>query len=124
MIPQAGSDGGQKIPDPVLGTSFIAPSPSVCTQTYLFLYLNSEEEAKNANKYVKSLFFRFLVSLRKITQHATKSTYTWVPIQNFTSASDIDWSVPIPEIDKQLYAKYKLSADEINFIETAIKPME
>ena len=124
MIPQAGSDGGQKIPDPVLGTSFIAPSPSVCTQTYLFLYLNSEEEAKNANKYVKSLFFRFLVSLRKITQHATKSTYTWVPIQNFTSASDIDWSVPIPEIDKQLYAKYKFSADEISFIENAIKPME
>ena len=124
MIPQAGSDGGQRIPDPVLGTTFITSSPSVCTQTYLFLYLDSEEEAINANKYVKSLFFRFLVSLRKITQHATKSTYTWVPMQDFTSAIDIDWSVSIPEIDQQLYKKYGLSADEINFIETAIKPME
>ena len=124
MIPQAGSDGGQRIPDSVLGTTFITSSPSVCTQTYLFLYFDSEEEAVNANKYVKSLFFRFLVSLRKITQHATKSTYTWVPMQDFTSASDIDWSVSISEIDQQLYKKYGLSTDEINFIETAIKPME
>lgn len=124
MIPQAGSDGGQKIPDPVLGSSFTTPSPSVCTQTYLFIYLDSLEKSTNANKYVKTLFFRFLISLRKITQHATRSTYMWVPMQDFTANSDIDWSKSIPEIDQQLYKKYNLTEEEISFIESMIKPME
>lgn len=124
MIPQAGSDGGQRIPDPVLGSCFVAPSPSVCTQTFLFIYTNSKDEATNISRYVKTKFFRFFVSLRKITQHATRSTYLWVPQQKFSSISDIDWSKSIEDIDKQLYAKYGLTEDEIAFIESMIKPME
>ena len=46
------------------------------------------------------------------------------PLQDFTSASDIDWSKPIPEIDQQLYAKYGLDPEEIAFIEAKVKPME
>ena len=114
MVPQAGSDGGQKIPDSVLGTSFIAASPSVCTQTYLFFYVDSEEEANSINSYVHTKFFRFLVSLRKITQHATRSTYTWVPEQKW----DSEWT------DKELYIKYGLTEEEIAFIESMIKPMD
>jgi site-specific DNA-methyltransferase (adenine-specific) len=114
MVPQAGSDGGQRIPAPVLGTSFITASPSVCTQTYLFFYIDSKMEAKNLNCYVQTKFFRFLVSLRKITQHATRSTYTWVPQQKW----DKLWT------DEKLYAKYGLTDDEIAFIESMIRPMD
>jgi len=114
MVPQAGSDGGQKIPDPVLGTSFVVASPSVCTQTYLFFYVDSEAEANSINSYINTRFFRFLVSLRKITQHATRSTYTWVPQQKW----DEPWT------DEKLYAKYGITEDEIAFIESMIRPME
>jgi len=54
----------------------------------------------------------------------TRDTYSDTPMQDFSENSDIDWSKSVPEIDKQLYAKYKLSPDEISFIETMIKPME
>ena len=114
LIPKAGSDGGQKIPDVVLGTPQIAGNPSVCTQTYLFFYTDTQEKAINIEKYLKTKFFRFLVSLRKITQDATKSTYTWVPKQDFS----IEWK------DDDLYQKYKLSSDEIDYIEYLIKAMD
>lgn len=114
LIPEAGSDGGQKIPDPVVGSCMVAPSPSVCTQTYLFLYCDSKMEAENIQSYFKTKFFRFLVSLRKITQHATRSTYTWVPTQDFSKS----WT------DAELYEKYALTKEEITFIESMIKPME
>lgn len=114
MVPQAGSDGGKKIPDPVLGTSFIAPSPSVCTQTYLFFFTDTQISAQNIQTYVNTKFCRFLISLRKITQHATRSTYTWVPQQDFSK----------PWTDEELYAKYGLTDEEIAFIESMIKPME
>ncbi len=123
LIPKAGSDGGKKIPDVVLGKPLVAENPSVCTQSYLFFFVNSKNEAISIEKYLRSKFLRFLVSLRKMTQDATKSTYTWVPIQDFTENSDIDWNNSIPEIDKQLYQKYNLSEGEIEFIESMIKPM-
>lgn len=62
-------------------------------------------------------------SLAKASQDATAKTYRFVPLQDFTENSDIDWSKLIPEIDAQLYKKYGLSADEINFIEKMIRPM-
>lgn len=68
-------------PAMVLGNSFIAESPSVCTQTYLFFYVASKKQAESLQSYLNTRFFRFLVSLRKITQHATRATYTWVPQQ-------------------------------------------
>ena len=114
LVPQAGSDGGQKIPDRVLGAPFIAPSPSVCTQTYLFFYLSSRGEAENLESYLRTKFFRFLVSLRKLTQHATRSTYLWVPMQDFSK----EWT------DEELYDKYGLSENERSYIETTIKSMD
>lgn len=123
LIPKAGSDGGKKIPDVVLGKPLLADNPSVCTQSYLFFYVDSKEESINIEKYLKSKFLRFLVSLRKMTQDATKSTYTWVPLQDFTTNSDIDWSQSVSEIDQQLYKKYKLNEEEIVFVESMIKPM-
>ncbi len=114
LIPQAGSDGGKKIPDIVLGKPLIVPSPSVCTQSYLFFFTESELTAINIETYLITRFFRFLVSLRKITQHATRSTYTWIPMQDFSE----------PWTDEKLYRKYGLTEDEIAFIESMIRPMD
>ncbi len=121
FIPEASGSGSDPI---VLGIPEYAPPPSICSQSYLYVAFTDENAAKNFIAYLKTKFFRVLVSACKISQHTSNKVYRFVPIQDFTSASDIDWSVSIPEIDQKLYKKYGLSADEINFIETAIKPME
>ena len=74
-------------------------------------------------KYIKTKFFRTMVGILKTTQHST-TTYKYVPIQDFTPESDIDWSKSIEEVDKQLYGKYNLSDKEIAFIEEKVRPME
>ncbi|HEU4833150.1 MAG TPA: Eco57I restriction-modification methylase domain-containing protein [Pyrinomonadaceae bacterium] len=113
MVPAAYGERGTR-PATVLGPSFIAGSPSVCTQTYLFFYVDSKKKANSINSYLRTRFFRFLVSLRKITQHATRSTYRWVPQQSW----DRTWT------DEALYQKYKLTKEDIAFIESRIRPME
>ena len=100
--------------DLVLGPSLIAPPPSVCTQSFLFFFVDSREESESVQSYYSTRFFRFLVSLRKISQHATHSTYQWVPIQSW----DRTWT------DAELYEKYEISRDEIAHIEALIRPME
>ena len=109
MVPAAYGERGTR-PATVLGPSLIAESPSVCTQTYLFFYVGSERKARSLNSYLRT---RFLVSLRKITQHATRSTYTWVPQQSW----DRTWT------DEALYMKYGLSKEDIAFIESMVRPM-
>jgi site-specific DNA-methyltransferase (adenine-specific) len=113
MVPAAYGERGTR-PATVLGPSFIAGSPSVCTQTYLFFYVGSKNEADSLNSYLRTRLFRFLVSLRKITQHATRSTYTWVPQQVWNRT----WT------DEALYKQYSLTKDEIAFIESMVRPME
>lgn len=113
MVPAAYGERGTR-PATVLGPSFIVGSPSVCTQTYLFFYVGSKKEANSLNSYLRTRFFRFLVSLRKITQHATRSTYTWVPQQVW----DRTWT------DEALYEKYSLTKGEIAFIESRIRPID
>ena len=81
-------------------------------------------QADNILKYLKSRFARVLLGILKITQDNNPDTWNYVPIQDFSYSSDIDWSKSIPEIDKQLYAKYNLDETEIAFIESMIKPME
>ena len=114
FIPEAGSDGGQKIPDSVLGKPWTGKPDSVCTQTFLAFWAESEFEALSIESYYRTKFFRHLVSLRKITQHALRSTYTWVPQQSW----DQEWT------DEKLYKKYGLTKDEIAFIESMIRPMD
>lgn len=65
-----------------------------------------------------------MVGIRKNDQGAGKNIYKFVPLQDFTEHSDIDWSKSTAEIDQQLYRKYNLSDNEIAFIEKMIKPME
>ncbi|HIV54268.1 MAG TPA: Eco57I restriction-modification methylase domain-containing protein [Candidatus Anaerobiospirillum stercoravium] len=121
MVPEASSDGGQKIPDSVLGSTFIAPCPSVCTQTYLFFYCASEAEAHRIQSYIKTRFFRFMVSLRKLTQHAPRGSYIWVPQQDFSEQSQFDWDSSTAELEQALYDKYQLSTEERAYIERMVK---
>jgi site-specific DNA-methyltransferase (adenine-specific) len=114
LVPKAGSDGGQKIPDSVLGKPWLSPPPSVATQTFLAFCVSSEAEAQSVESYYRTKFFRHLVSLRKLTQDALRPMYLWIPIQ----AWDRQWT------DKALYKKYKLTAQEIDYIESVIKPMD
>ena len=80
-------------------------------------------KSENLRKYLTTKFTRFQHSLAKASQDATSKTFRFVPVQNFTENSDIDWSKSTQEIDKQLYTKYKLTNEEIEFIESMIKPM-
>lgn len=107
-----------------IGKPFYGFPMTCCSETYLVIYpCDSEEEMINVAIYLRTKFLRFLVLLKKNTQHATSKVYSLVPLQDFTSDSDIDWSKSVSEIDRQLYAKYNLSDEEIAFIESMIKPM-
>ena len=75
-------------------------------------------------KYIKTKFARVMLGTLKVTQDNPRETWQNIPMQDFTSSSDIDWSKPIPQIDQQLYAKYNLTPEEIQFIETNVKAME
>ncbi len=114
LVPKAGSDGGQKIPDSVLGKPWLSPPPSACTGSFLAIPADSEAAARSIQSYYATKFFRFLVSLRKITQDAFSHMYSWVPVQ----AWDRQWT------DKALYKKYGLIKEEISYVESVIRPMD
>lgn len=113
LIPAAGFES-QILPTLVLSSIRRASNPSACTQTYLFLAATSEAEADSMDSYVETRFFRFLVWLRKVSQHATRSTYTWVPQQSW----DRLWT------DVDLYEKYDITEHEQAFIESLIRPIK
>lgn len=95
------------------------------TQTFFSMgSFDTELEASNLEKYLKTKFSRCMLSVLKKTQDITPYKWKYVPLQNFTSKSDIDWNVSISNIDRQLYKKYGLSPEEIEFIETHVKEME
>lgn len=104
------------------GTAILESPKVISTETFLSIgYFKTIKEAENALKYIKTKFARALLSLLKITQDITPEKWKYVPHQDFTDSSDIDWSKSISKIDQQLYQKYDLSPEEINFIETHIK---
>jgi len=113
VLTPSGYDGGQKIPYIVLGKPWICPPPSVSTQTFLAFFVESENEALCLESYYRTKFFRFLVSIRKITQNGFRSTYQFVPQQTWDKA----WT------DEDLYKKYKLNKEEADYIEYMIRPM-
>ena len=85
---------------------------------------DTKEEAQSLQKYMMTKFLRYMISIVKASQNVTQIVYQFVPMQDFTESSDINWNDEISNIDKQLYAKYNLSAEEIAHIEKLIKPME
>ena len=122
VIPTSNGSGklGETISSPVVegpGTGF--------TQTFMCIgRFDSEGEAEAALKYVKSKFCRLLLGVYKNTQDNPPIKWQAIPLQDFTPSSDIDWSRPVPDIDRQLYRKYGLSDEEAEFIETNVREME
>lgn len=118
---QTDKEGRKKI----LSSLDILEPNEICTETYLVVdAFDTKEEAMHLYSYLQSRFVRFLISQLASTQHLSKDKFAYVPIQDFTSSSDINWNASVADIDQQLYRKYGLSADEIAFIEKMIKPME
>ena len=96
-----------------------------CTETFVEIGgWETEEEASACLQYIKTKFFRALVGIIKQTQDASNKVYKYVPIQDFTRNSDIDWSKSVEEIEKQLYEKYNLSEEDIEFIKQNVESMD
>lgn len=103
----------------------IIPPNEGATDTFINIgRFETEGEANALYAYVRTKFFRALLGVKKVTQDNSKSVWNMIPLQDFTSSSDIDWAQSIANIDQQLYKKYNLSDEEINFIETNVKEME
>ena len=103
--------------DFVLGKPFYGEPNSVCSQTYLVIGYNanlSKIECENIISYIKTRFFRYLVGIKKKTQNGPRGVYQFVPLQDFSH----------PWTDEMLYSKYRLSSQEIAFIESMIRPMD
>lgn len=108
----------------VLSQPFLTEPGIGSTETFLSVgFFDTNKENQNCLKFISTKFARTMLGILKTTQDLTPDKWKFVPIQNFTDKSDIDWSAPIKSIDQQLYKKYNLSDEEINFIETNVKEM-
>ena len=117
ILPKANGTGaiGEVLSTPLIGY----------TQSFIsFGSFEEISEAENCMKYIKTKFSRALLGTLKITQDNNKETWANVPLQDFTVDSDIDWSQSIEDIDRQLYRKYGLSQEEIEFIESKVRAMD
>lgn len=121
FLPKVSGNGsfGEVFSDPIVGTP-----GEINTHTFMSIgALETRDEGIALLKYVKTKFARAMLGILKITQHNSNECWKYVPLQDFTPASDIDWSASIADIDRQLYRKYGLTEEEIAFIETKVKEM-
>lgn len=122
VVPASNGSGviGEVLSTPLIGAPLIG-----FTQSFIsFGSFDTDDEASALLSYIKTKFARTMLGTLKITQHNHKGTWVNVPLQDFTSSSDIDWSQSVAGIDVQLYKKYGLSDEEIEFIETHVKEMQ
>lgn len=104
--------------------SIVGERNSVCTETFLNIGpFPTEAEQTNCKKFFDTNFFKILLFFGRGTMQVSQEVFRFVPLQDFTDKSDIDWTQSVADIDRQLYRKYDLSDDEIAFIESMIKPM-
>lgn len=105
----------------VIGKPYLGEPYSACTDSLIPVgKFDTKEEAINLQKYFKTKFLRYLVSILKVSQNVTQIVYKFVPMQNFSKDSDIDWTKGIEEIDEQLFKKYKFTDEEISIIKSRI----
>ncbi len=126
MVPSANGSGaiGEVMSTPLCGTPLCGTPLCGYTQSFIGIgAFETENEANNCLKYIKSKFARTMLGILKITQHNAAPTWRYVPLQDFMSSSDIDWQQSVAEIDVQLYKKYGLDENEISFIESHVKEM-
>ena len=121
LLPFSNGSGelGETLSSPVVAKPFTG-----FTQSFIGIgAFKSSQEADACRKYLHTKFARTLLGVLKVTQHNSKEVWQYVPLQDFTENSDIIWSQSVHEIDQQLYKKYRLSDEEIEFIGSKIKPM-
>lgn len=107
-----------------LASLAVASKQVAHTQSFVSMgNFNTEAEADALAKYLKTKFARALLGILKVTQDVTPRVWGLVPQQDFSSSSNLDWSLPVADIDRQLYAKYGLDDEEIQFIESHVKEM-
>ena len=122
LVPTSNGSGaiGEVLSTPLIGSPLIG-----YTRSFIGIgAFETKDEGEAALKYIKSKFARTMLGILKITQDNNKPTWRYVPLQDFTVNSDIDWSQSVAGIDRQLYAKYGLDEREIEFIETHVKEMK
>lgn len=127
LLPKSNGSGalGEVVPTPLIGEPVIGKVGTGYTQSFISIgAFTAIIEAESCLKYIKTKFVRSMLGVLKVTQDNNKDVWKFVPIQDFSKKSKIDWTKSIFEIDQQLYAKYKLNQDEIDFIEKMIKPMD
>ena len=127
ILPKANGSGaiGEVLSTPVIGYPVIGYPVIGYTETFISVgEFDSLEEAEACLKYIKSKFLRTMLGILKITQDNTKAVWHYIPLQDFTVNSDIDWTQSVVDIDRQLYQKYDLSPEEIAFIETHVREMD
>lgn len=111
----AAYNAGDTYPHQILGRPIVGNIGTCCTETYVVIGpQRTIQESENLVSYINTKFFRFLVMLKKTSQHAAAQVYSFVPIQDFSH----------PWTDEMLYKKYNLTEEEIAFIESMIRPME
>lgn len=126
FVPEANGSGtlGGIRPTQILCKPLISKPFIGSTQTFISIgCFKAREEAEACFKYVKTKFARAILGILKVTQHNPRATWAYVPLQDFTSGSYIDWGVSVAEVDAQLYGKYGLSAEEVAFIEGKVREM-
>ena len=122
LVPANNGSGaiGEVLSTPLIGEPLIG-----YTQTFIGIgAFSTRIEAENALKYIKTKFARTMLGILKVTQNGKRDVWKFVPLQDFSDKSDIDWSKSITEIDRQLYKKYKLDDKEIAFIESKVTSMD
>ncbi len=116
---------GNPVPARIIGKPTLGEPFTICTETFLEIGpFESKSEAEHFCLYVRTKFFRALVGIQKQSQHTTQKAYRFVPLQDFSNNSDIDWSADIRQIDHQLFSKYSFSKGEIEFVERNIQEMK
>lgn len=126
LLPKSNGSGalGEVVPTALIGEPIVGNIGTGYTQSFISIgAFSTIKEAESCLKYIKTKFVRSMLGVLKVTQDNNKDVWKYVPLQDFSKNSKIDWAKSISEIDQQLYAKYKLTKDEIDFIETMIKPM-
>ena len=109
----------------ILTPPFVGEPGTGNTETFISIgQLSTRYEAKALVKYIKTRFVRSLLGALKTTQDITPEKWQYVPMQNFTRVSDIDWSLSVADIDELLFTKYELTASERDFIFKKVQKME
>lgn len=121
ILPKANNSGkfGEQLAQPIITEPGLGS-----TETFLSIgFFDTALESQNCLKYISTKYARALLGILKTTQDLTPDKWRFVPLQDFTKYSDINWNLPVSSIDQQLYKKYGLTQEEIRFIETNVKEM-